>query len=522
MDLFRRMLQKGLVNGRRLNFVPYLLIGGGTASYYASLTIRARDPDARVLIVSDEEESPYRRSVLSKEVWWYGDENSPASLSFQSPSGDKRRHICYEADGFYLLPEDLDRWEHGGVALMCGTKVENIDLENNVVQLQDGRKIEFGKCLIATGSKPLHKNILDENTELRTSISVMSDVEDYRRLHSKLEELSNSTSEASTSESFKNIVILGGGILGTELAYSLNRRYVRGKQSNLRIFQLVNEQGILDDILPRSLSDCCTQSLHSQGVKILLNTNIDSFSSISTKPGNRIRLNIRQKNEDVHELLCDHLILASGALPAIDLAKNSGLELDKDQGGIVADEFMHVRGNVWAAGDVCSFFDKILGYRRRCTHWLHAQITGRIAGENMTSGNKTYIHQGSFMSMLGADAHFCGIGDINSKKFNATTIYALDESDQGSTYEPRAVVFYTDKITNAIRGILLFNVMGFGEEIARKLIRDMKPLKEVVKEYSKLFELWEVADDSLTEDKSDKVDINYLNDDELLAYQRED
>lgn len=50
--------------------------------------------------------------------------------------------------------------------------------------------------------------------------------------------------EASTSHSFKNVVILGGGILGTELAYSLNRRYVRGKQSKLRIFQLVNEQGI--------------------------------------------------------------------------------------------------------------------------------------------------------------------------------------------------------------------------------------------------------------------------------------
>ena len=58
--------------------------------------------------------------------------------------------------------------------------------------------------------------------------------------------------------------------------------------------------------------------------------------------------------------------------------------------------------------------------------------------------------------------------------------------------------------------------MGFGEEIARKLIRDMKPFKETLKEYSKLFELWEVADDSLKEDKSD------LNDDELLAYQRED
>ena len=64
--------------------------------------------------------------------------------------------------------------------------------------------------------------------------------------------------------------------------------------------------------------------------------------------------------------------------------------------------------------------------------------------------------------------------------------------------------------------------MGFGEEIARKLIRDMKPLKEMVKEYSKLFEFWEVIDDSLIEDKSDKIDLNYLHDDEFLAYQRED
>lgn len=46
--------------------VPYLLIGGGTASYFAALTIRARDPEARVLIVTNEAHSPYNRSALSK------------------------------------------------------------------------------------------------------------------------------------------------------------------------------------------------------------------------------------------------------------------------------------------------------------------------------------------------------------------------------------------------------------------------------------------------------------------------
>lgn len=51
------------------------------------------------------------------------------------------------------MPEDLDESEHGGIALMCGAKAEKIDAENNFVQLMDGQKIEFGKCLIATGAK---------------------------------------------------------------------------------------------------------------------------------------------------------------------------------------------------------------------------------------------------------------------------------------------------------------------------------------------------------------------------------
>jgi NADPH-dependent 2,4-dienoyl-CoA reductase/sulfur reductase-like enzyme len=72
------------------------------------------------------------------------------------------------------------------------------------------------------------------------------------------------------------------------------------------------------------------------------------------------------------------------------------LYLIKENGGVKADSKMHVKNNVWAAGDICSFFDEMLGYQRRCTHWLHAQITGRVAGENMTNGNKTYSHQVKF------------------------------------------------------------------------------------------------------------------------------
>lgn len=54
--------------------IPYLLIGSGTASYYAALAIRARDADAKVLIIGAEKHLPYNRPPLSKELWWYGED----------------------------------------------------------------------------------------------------------------------------------------------------------------------------------------------------------------------------------------------------------------------------------------------------------------------------------------------------------------------------------------------------------------------------------------------------------------
>uniref|UniRef100_A0A0M3IJJ5 Pyr_redox_2 domain-containing protein n=1 Tax=Ascaris lumbricoides TaxID=6252 RepID=A0A0M3IJJ5_ASCLU len=58
--------------------IPYLLIGAGTAAYYAALSIRARDADAKVLMIGEENQLPYNRPPLSKELWWYGDDKKDA------------------------------------------------------------------------------------------------------------------------------------------------------------------------------------------------------------------------------------------------------------------------------------------------------------------------------------------------------------------------------------------------------------------------------------------------------------
>ena len=56
--------------------IPYLIVGGGTAAYSAVRAIRKYDPSAKILIVSEEEQIPYNRTPLSKELWFASDKMS--------------------------------------------------------------------------------------------------------------------------------------------------------------------------------------------------------------------------------------------------------------------------------------------------------------------------------------------------------------------------------------------------------------------------------------------------------------
>lgn len=161
-------------------------------------------------------------------------------------------------------------------------------------------------------------------------------------------ELENlATEKPSSSARCKNIVILGGGLLGTELAYSLNRRYARdNKNPKLKIIQIAHEQGgfqtytithilimfsgILSEILPKSLCHYSTKVLNTQGIEILSDTNIDAITLNKKEGTERIQLKLSKNGiNNAKELLCDHLILADGNEPAIELVRNSQLPMDK-------------------------------------------------------------------------------------------------------------------------------------------------------------------------------------------------
>ena len=108
---------------------------------------------------------------------------------------------------------------------------------------------------------------------------------------------------------------------------------------------------------------------------------------------------------------------------------------------------MEARENLYVAGDAASFYDIALG-RRRVEHHDHAvvsdyvcvnsitkQVSGRLAGENMTGAQKPYTHQSMFWSDLGPDVGYEAIGVVDSR-YQVGSLERVTRQCHQITYNP--------------------------------------------------------------------------------------
>ncbi|XP_073696512.1 apoptosis-inducing factor 1, mitochondrial isoform X2 [Garra rufa] len=478
---------------------PYLLIGGGTASFAAARSIRARDPGARVLIVTEESDLPYMRPPLSKELWFSDDPKATEILRFKQWNG-KERSIYFQPPSFYVSPADLAKVENGGVAVLTGRKVVHMDVRGNKVKLSDGAEISYEKCLIATGGVPRNLQVIDRaGEEVMKRTTLFRKIEDFRSLEK-------------ISREVKSITIVGGGFLGSELACALGRR---STDIGLEVFQMFPEKGNMGKVLPEYLSNWTTEKVRREGVNVITDAVVKNVSYKNDK--------LEIKLKDGRLIKTDHIVAAVGLEPSVELAKSAGLEVDSDFGGYRVNAELQARSNIWVAGDAACFYDIKLG-RRRVEHHDHAVVSGRLAGENMTGANKPYWHQSMFWSDLGPDVGYEAIGIVDSSlptvgvfaKATAkdTPKAATEQSGTGIRSEseteavagtlkaetkataPRiqqkedygkGVIFYLrDQV---VVGIVLWNVFN-RMPIARKIIKDGEHHADL-NEVAKLFNIHE-------------------------------
>ncbi|XP_055921864.1 putative apoptosis-inducing factor 1, mitochondrial isoform X2 [Eupeodes corollae] len=479
--------------------VPYLLVGGGAASFSAFRAIKSNDPKAKVLVISNELLKPYMRPPLSKELWYASQPGEvPKDYRFKQWTGAERS-LFFEPDEFFIDPTKLLDNPNGGIAIAQGYALKKIDAKNRIATLDDGTQIEYEKCLLATGCSPKSLPVF-ENAPKNIQDKIM-----YYRSPNDFEKLKKIV------DAKKSVTIVGNGFLGSELCCSLA---TYSKDTNIKINQIYAESGNMSKVLPEYLSKWTTQKIEEMGVCVV--------PGVQVKEVNREQSGLKLALNNGQTILTDVVVVCVGCEANTSIAALSGLEVDSDKGGFVVNAELEARQDLFAAGDASCFYDPLLG-RRRVEHHDHSVISGRLAGENMVGKGgikKPYEHQSMFWSDLGPGIGYEGIGRTDAS-LPTVGVFALksDEERKRDNLEPtedsasketipipepkiareqkptdqkqsehdyqKGVVFYLQN--NKIVGILLWNIFN-RVGLARTIINQNKSYDDL-NEVAKLFEI---------------------------------
>ncbi|TGC07228.1 NAD(P)/FAD-dependent oxidoreductase [Methanolobus halotolerans] len=220
--------------------------------------------------------------------------------------------ISGEIEGFdKLLLKQKDFFPEMGIDLRLDTTVESLDLKDRTVFVK-GEKHHFDKLVIATGSRPAVSDNLRQGAELDNVFTLRS-LEDGKRIDRSL-------------ENAKNVVIIGGGGIGVEIAVAAAKRGLRTILVNRSI-------SLLSHNIDQDMADIVQEHLESIGVDVLTGQSPHSING---------KARVESVSIGGVDFPADVVIISAGALPETKLASDAGIEIGTT-GGIIVNEHLQVR-----------------------------------------------------------------------------------------------------------------------------------------------------------------------------------
>ncbi len=260
-------------------------------------------------------------------------------------------------------------WKKNNIELKEGY-VEKVNTSNKQLQFTNGKTLSYNKLVIATGSKPNKFGWQGQ------------DLEGVMGMYHK-QDLENLEKHAPNNKICKRAVIVGGGLIGIELAEMLRSR-------DIPVTFLVRESSFWNGVLPSEESNMINQHIKAHHIDLRLNTNLKEI--LSDENGKVKAIVIEETGE---EIPCNIVGLTAGVTPNINFLKDSGIELGK---GVKVNRFLETNvKDVFAIGD-CAEQHQAIGQRRPIEAVWY---TGRMMGETLAQtlcGNKTQYQPGHWFN----------------------------------------------------------------------------------------------------------------------------
>jgi ferredoxin-nitrate reductase len=365
-------------------FQKIAVVGAGAAAFRFIQNYREINTEDEIVVFSNEKNPFYNRVLL------------PEYLT-EELSWEQLQKIKDEALGKL------------NITLKTEVGIENVDKENNTVTDSNGQKHTFDSLILATGSGPF----IPENAQLHLPGRFTM------RKKSDADGLKDYLDNTGLSQQEQHVVIVGGGLLGLELAAALKKR-------NIKITIVQRASRLMERQLDRISSKLLAEEVQQLDIQIYFDNEVSTV--FDTENPNELEIVLKSGRV----IKAHAVVYTIGTIPNIKIAKDAGLSCGR---GVKVNQYLQTsKPNIFAIGEIAEFNNMLFGITSAAEE--QADILA-----NFMAGDISSFYKGSvLMNILKLeDINLCSIGEIEIPE-NDDSYEEIVFSDLGKRYYKKCVV----------------------------------------------------------------------------------
>ena len=277
---------------------PIIVVGAGQAGAQAIQSLRQGGYEGPLALIGSEPHLPYQRPPLSKKF------------------------LTFDTDEERLLLRPAVMYDELKVGVILGKPATQLDTTHHTLRLLDGRELTYSKLILTTGMRPRPLSIPGVDMP---GVVMLRSLMDAALIRSQL-------------VPGKNVVVIGGGYIGLEVA-----AVARGLGLNVTVLEAAER--VLGRVVAPDVSAFFTQLHRGRGVDLRVSTGV-----LAIEGDSRVEAVVLA---DGSRVPADLVLVSIGALPETTLAQTAGLDVAD---GIQVDHEARTSAlDVYAAGDCARF-----------------------------------------------------------------------------------------------------------------------------------------------------------------------
>ncbi|MFA5167342.1 MAG: FAD-dependent oxidoreductase [Candidatus Omnitrophota bacterium] len=396
-----------------------VIIGGVAAGPKAASKIMRMNSEADVTIIEKGELLSYAGCGLP---YYISGEVKEQKQLMETPAGAVRDAV------FFQNVKNLK--------VLTSTEVVEIDRAGKRVRaktLAAGKDfwLSYDKLILATGALPVIPPIPGVNKKNVFTLHGVHDAEGIK--------------QALAEERAKDVVIIGGGLIGVEVTEALT-----GRGCRVTIVEMLPQ---ILNLLDWEMARLVEQHMESKGVKIMTNT-----KALALESSHEADNTVAQVRTDKGTVPADMVILAIGVRPNISLAQQAGLTIGEKTKAIRVNDYMQTSDpDIYAAGDCVECKDRLTGQTCFIPLGSTANKQGRVAAVNICGGTDTF--PGVLGSAVCKVFDFCaartGLTEKAARSLGYDVVTAMAPGPDKAHYMPKSKALLLKIVADKKTGKLL-------------------------------------------------------------------